>query len=130
MIERVKPTVLISCSSSPARVRPISERAVRAMSRNTPRPIIFALSSPDSELSAAQAYHWSDGKAMFANFDGPQEEVATPDGRVLSPSKVQSVYVFPGMALGVCATRCGKPQLLPCHAYLNPSFVRMSTHTR
>jgi malate dehydrogenase (oxaloacetate-decarboxylating)(NADP+) len=80
---------------------------VRAMSRHTARPVIFALSSPTPELSAAQAYHWSDGQAIFANFEGVQEQVATPDGRILSPSKVQSVYVFPGVALATCVTRCG-----------------------
>jgi malate dehydrogenase (oxaloacetate-decarboxylating)(NADP+) len=84
----------------------IPEAAVRSMSQNTQRPIIFALSSPVSELTAAQAYHWSDGKALFANFEGVQEEVTTPDGHILTPSKVQSVYIFPGVALATCVTRC------------------------
>lgn len=106
IVNSVKPTLLISCTSSPRSVRPITEAAVRIMSRNTPRPIIFALSSPTSELSAAQAYHWSDGRAMYANFEGAQEEVTTPEGQILTPSKVQSVYVFPGVALGTCVTRC------------------------
>jgi malic enzyme len=106
IVNFVKPTLLISCTSSPRAVQPITEAAVRSMSRNTARPIIFALSSPTSELSAAQAYHWSDGRAMYANFEGPQEEVVTPEGQILTPSKVQSVYVFPGVALGTCVTRC------------------------
>jgi len=69
------------------------------------RPVLFALSSPRAELSAAQAYHWSDGRAIYANFEGAQEEVTTPRGNILTPSKVQSVYIFPGLALGVCAAR-------------------------
>lgn len=105
--------MLISCTSSPGSVQPINEAAVRCMARHTPRPVIFALSSPTSELSAAQAYHWSGGKAMYANFEGPQEEVTTPEGQILMPSKVQSVYVFPGVALGTCVTRCARAPPLP-----------------
>lgn len=107
IVSQVQPTVMISCTSSPNSLRPITEAAVRAMTRHAPRPIIFALSSPTPELSAAQAYHWSDGKAMYANYEGAQEEVSTPEGQILTPSKVQSVYVFPGLALGTCVTRCG-----------------------
>lgn len=42
---------------------------------------------------------------MYANFEGQQEEVTTPHGQVLTPSKVQSVYIFPGIALGTCVAR-------------------------
>jgi malate dehydrogenase (oxaloacetate-decarboxylating)(NADP+) len=105
IVEHVKPTVLVSCDADGRPPMPIPEAVVRSMSRNTQRPIIFALSSPVSELTAAQAYHWSDGKALFANFEGVQEEVTTPDGHILTPSKVQSVYIFPGVALGTCVTR-------------------------
>lgn len=104
-MDMVKPTMLISCSSTPRTMRPISDMAVRRMSMHTQRPVIFALSSPRAELSAAQAYHWSDGRAIYANFEGAQEEITTPRGTMLTPSKVQSVYIFPGLCLGVCAAR-------------------------
>lgn len=106
IVAHVKPTVLISCTADARRMTPITEGAVREMSKHTRRPIIFALSSPAAELTAAQAYHWTEGQAMFANFEGVQEEVTTPDGNILTPSKVQSVYIFPGLALGTCVTRC------------------------
>ena len=106
IVDVVKPTILISCTSSPRTMQPITEAPVRAMARHTDKPIIFALSSPVPELSAAQAYHWTDGRGMYANFEGAQEEVTTPEGQILTPSKVQSVYVFPGIALGTCVTRC------------------------
>jgi malic enzyme len=106
-VNKIKPTILISCTSSPRATRPIPEAAVRAMSEHVNRPIIFALSSPTAEISAAQAYHWSGGRAMYANFEGVQEEVTTPHGQILTPSKVQSVYIFPGIALGTCVARCG-----------------------
>lgn len=105
IVDMVKPTMLISCSSSSRTMRRISETAVRRMSAHAARPVLFALSSPEEELSAAQAYHWSDGRAIYANFEGEEWEVTTPRGEVLAPSKVQSVYIFPGLSLGVCATR-------------------------
>eukprot|EP01025_Chloroclados_australasicus_P015936 TRINITY_DN17775_c0_g1_i1.p2 TRINITY_DN17775_c0_g1~~TRINITY_DN17775_c0_g1_i1.p2 ORF type:complete len:143 (-),score=24.68 TRINITY_DN17775_c0_g1_i1:137-520(-) len=52
---------------------------------------------------------------MYASFEGAQEEVLTPDGHRLVPSKVQSVYIFPGLALGTCvarATRIKEEQLV------------------
>jgi malic enzyme len=105
VMHRLKPTILISCTSSQVAMEPIPESAIRTMSKHCRRPIIFALSSPTAEVSAAQAYHWSGGKAMYANFEGQQEEVTTPHGQVLTPSKVQSVYIFPGLALGTCVVR-------------------------
>lgn len=105
IVDMVKPTMLISCSSSSRTMRPISDLTVRRMSMHTQRPVLFALSSPRAELSAAQAYHWSDGRAIYANFEGAQEEVTTPRGNVLTPSKVQSVYIFPGLSMGVCVAR-------------------------
>lgn len=107
-MQTVKPTILISCNSSPGSLQPIPESAIRTMSKHCNRPIIFALSSPTAEVSAAQAYHWSGGKAMYANFEGQQEEVTTPHGQVLTPSKVQSVYIFPGIALGTCVSRSSR----------------------
>ena len=97
--------MLIGCHTLSGAPQPITEGAVRVMSRHTGRPVIFALSSPTAELTAAQAYHWSDGQAIFANFEGSADEVAAPDGRILSPSKVQSVYTFPGVTLATCITR-------------------------
>lgn len=105
IVDMVKPTMLISCSSSSRTMRPISDLTVRRMSMHTQRPVLFALSSPRPELSAAQAYHWSDGRAIYANFEAEQEEVTTPRGNVLTPSKVQSVYIFPGLSMGVCVAR-------------------------
>jgi malic enzyme len=104
-MEEVRPTILISCTSSRMAMRAIPESAIRTMSSHCSRPIVFALSSPTAELSAAQAYHWSGGKAMYANFEGQQEEVTTPHGQILTPSKVQSVYIFPGLTLGTCVAR-------------------------
>lgn len=112
IVDRVRPTILISCHTSPTLMPAIPEPAIRTMAKHVQTPVLLALSSPNPELTAAQAYHWTEGRALFANAEGIQEEVATPDGRVLSPSKVQSVYIFPGVALGTAVTRCGAAALL------------------
>ena len=65
--------MFISCSNDLSRPVVISEAAVRALSTHCERPMILALSSPTCELSAAQAYHWSSGKAIYAN---PCDEIA------------------------------------------------------
>lgn len=111
IVERVQPTVLIGCSSDPSRPVHISEAAIRALAKTAARPVILALSSPTCEISAAEAYHWSGGKAVYANFEGPQEEVFAA-GRELKPSKVQSVYIFPGLTLGTCVARWEPPSML------------------
>lgn len=115
IMHAVKPTIVISCASSPKAMKRIPEKAVRALCETCTRPLIMALSSPQPELSAAQAYHWSEGRAMYAGFEGPQEEVTTTDGHVLRPSKVQSVYIFPGLSMGTHvsrSTRIRQEQLL------------------
>ena len=66
------------------------------------RPSLMPLSptSPSgeegaSELSAADAYAWTQGRALFADTH-TDCEVATPGGGLQRPRKVQTTYVFPG----------------------------------
>merc|ERR1719310_1638986 len=65
VIEFVKPHALFGLSGGgPAFDEPI----IRAMCASTPRPLIFPLSNPTSkaEVSAENAYNWSDGQRIFA----------------------------------------------------------------
>ncbi len=65
-VEALRPTMLIGVSGM---AQGFTEPIVRAMGRLNPRPVIFALSNPTSkaECSAAQAYGWTDGRAIFAS---------------------------------------------------------------
>jgi malate dehydrogenase (oxaloacetate-decarboxylating)(NADP+) len=97
-VEALRPTILIGVSGQPSTfTRPI----VEAMGTHNERPIIFALSNPTSkaECTAANAYHWTKGRAVFAS--GSPFDPVTIDGRELVPGQGNNAYIFPGVALGI-----------------------------
>ena len=61
-----KPTAIIGVSAQP---KTFTKEVIEEMSAINERPIIFALSNPTSkaECTAAEAYQWSDGRAIFAS---------------------------------------------------------------
>jgi malate dehydrogenase (oxaloacetate-decarboxylating)(NADP+) len=98
IIEALKPTALIGASGQPGT---FTQAVIEAASRVADRPIIFALSNPTSkaECTAAQAYQWSGGKAIFASGSpfGPVEF----NGKRFVPGQGNNAYIFPGVGLGV-----------------------------
>jgi len=99
-VDALKPTALIGVSGSAgAFTQPVVER----MSTLNPRPVIFALSNPTSkaECTAAQAYAWSAGRAVFAS--GSPSAPVVLDGRTHVPGQGNNVYIFPGVGLGALA---------------------------
>lgn len=69
------------------------------------RPIVFALSNPktQAELTAEDAYGWSDGRLIFGS--GTSFEPVAVDGRVRAPGQVNNVYIFPGLSFGAAMCR-------------------------
>ena len=100
-IKALKPTAIIGVSTIP---KTFNQEVIEAMSEINEHPIIFALSNPTSksECSAAEAYDWSKGKAVFAS--GSPFPPHVLDGKTFVPGQGNNAYVFPGIGLGVVAT--------------------------
>jgi len=100
-VKAINPSVLIGATMRAPQVASFSEDVVRHMATNHDRPIIFAMTQPDNrnECSAEDAYHWSDGRAVFAS--GILEKpVQMADGRWMKPGAALTQFVFPGICLG------------------------------
>lgn len=101
-IEKFRPTALIGASGTP---KTFTQPIVEAMTQIDPHPIIFALSNPTSraECTAEEAYHWSNGRAIFAS-GSPFPPVAY-NGKTFAPGQGNNVYIFPGVGLGVLVSQ-------------------------
>ena len=64
------------------------------------RPVIFALSNPKSqaEITAADAYVWSEGKVIYGS--GTAFAEVALGGKRFTPGQVNNFYIFPGLSFG------------------------------
>ena len=104
-VQTVKPTVLIGTSTQP---QTFTREVIEAMRVYCKRPIVFPYSNPTSkaECTAAQAWSWTNGEAIFAaGSPFPAFEI---NGRTLIPGQGNNVYIYPGVGLAVYATEASR----------------------
>jgi malate dehydrogenase (oxaloacetate-decarboxylating)(NADP+) len=109
-VKTLRPTGIIGVSTVP---KLFTQAVIEAMSEINERPIIFPYSNPTSrsECTAAEAYRWSQGRAIFAS-GSPYAPVEIA-GTTFVPGQGNNVYIFPAMGMAVFATEATRvPQSL------------------
>jgi malate dehydrogenase (oxaloacetate-decarboxylating) len=102
VVRNAKVTVLAGVS---AQAGAFTEEIVREMARHTDRPVIFPLSNPTSKSEAipADLLRWTDGRALVGSGSPfPPVEV---NGKLVRISQINNSYIFPGLALGILASK-------------------------
>lgn len=100
----VKATGIIGVSGQP---KVFTEAVCRNMAANCEHPIIFPMSNPThkAECCAADAFKWTNNKCIFAS-GSPFPPVDIGNGKMVKPAQGNNAYIFPGVCLGVIATKC------------------------
>ena len=102
VVRNVAPHVLVGTSAQPGA---FTERIVREMASRTERPIIFPLSNPTSKSEAVpqDLMQWTDGRALVAT--GSPFAPVRVHGRDVTIGQCNNAFIFPGVGLGIVATR-------------------------
>ena len=106
VVKATRCSLLVGAAAVPGA---FTETVVAQMAAQNERPIVFALSNPTSkaECTAAQAYAWSGGRAVFASGTKfPDQAVVREDGvsEQRRPGFANNAFIFPGVALGALAS--------------------------
>lgn len=105
VVKTVQPTILLGCST----VRnAFNEDVVRAMAQYTAQPIILPLSNPNenAEANPENLLQWSEGRALIAT--GSPFDPVTFNGRTYQITQCNNALSFPGIGLGVIATKAAE----------------------
>lgn len=102
VVRNAKPSVLIGVSGQAGA---FTEQAVREMAKYTPRPVIFPLSNPTSrsEATPQDLLDWTGGRALIGT--GSPFEPVNLGGKMVHIAQINNSYIFPGLALGIVASR-------------------------
>ena len=101
-VRLAKPTVLIGVSGQPGL---FTEEIIRTLHKNCSRPIVMPLSNPTSRAEALpeDIVNWTSGSALIAT--GSPFMPVQYGARSISIAQCNNSYIFPGMGLGVLASK-------------------------
>ena len=102
VMRNAKPSVLIGVSGQGGA---FSREAIVEMARHTARPVIFPLSNPTSrsEATPQDLMDWTEGRALIGT--GTAFAPVNVGGKRVAIAQTNNSYVFPGLALGIIASR-------------------------
>jgi len=97
--------VLLGVSGKPGL---FTEEVIRTLHAQCPRPIVMPLSNPSRQVEAhpAKVLEWTDGQALVAT--GSPFGKVEYDGRQFVIAQCNNSYIFPGIGLGVLATKAAR----------------------
>ncbi|MDU0352786.1 NAD-dependent malic enzyme [Paraglaciecola aquimarina] len=102
VMDQAKPDILIGVSGQAGL---FTEQVIRTMKRHCELPIIFPLSNPSRQVEAtpSQVIEWTDGNVIVAT-GSPFKPVAYK-GKIYPIAQCNNSYIFPGIGLGVIASK-------------------------
>ena len=102
VVKRVKPTVLIGCSSQ---TNAFSEEIIRQLAKDVAHPIILPLSNPNEKAESApeDIIHWTNNQAYVAT--GSPYPPVEYQGKMIEIPQNNNALIFPGIGLGVTLTK-------------------------
>jgi len=105
VIEQVKPTILVGCSTSHGA---FTQQVVEAMCAGVQRPVIFPISNPTSRIEAVPAdiIPWSKGRALVAT--GLPWQPVDYAGVSYQFAQANNALVYPGLGLGTIVARASQ----------------------
>ncbi|WP_075181237.1 NAD-dependent malic enzyme [Pantoea sp. 1.19] len=102
VVRNAQPDILIGVSGQPGL---FTEAIIREMHKHCARPIVMPLSNPTSRVEATpqDIIAWTDGAALVAT--GSPFSPVQWKGEIYPIAQCNNSYIFPGIGLGVVASR-------------------------
>jgi malate dehydrogenase (oxaloacetate-decarboxylating) len=101
-LRRARPSVLVGVSGKAGL---FDQESLRALAAGNPRPLVLPLSNPSAcaEARPEDVLAWTEGRALVAT--GSPFPPVRREGLEIPVSQCNNAYIFPGVGLGVLASR-------------------------